>query len=122
MKKHKRHGPPRGSAKQVALPRFRREHWVRWLEIADDRENWKATFEEWQQEVEARAGRLRQAGLEIVWIDLEPESLSEWCRSRSYKNDAESRNRFAAEQVGNIPPPSQPNHPQQPATEARNGH
>jgi hypothetical protein len=121
MPKHKRHGPPRGSAKRVALPRFQREHWPRWLETADDREAWEATFEVWQQAVDARADRLRRAGLEITWIDLEPESFGAWCQSRAYPNNAESRNRFAAEQVGNIPPPPQPNHPQEPATEARNG-
>ena len=108
MSKHKRHGPPRGSAKKVALPRFQREHWSRWLEIADDLESWKATFEEWHEEVEAQSDRLSQARLEIVWVDLEPESFIEWCRTRGYPNDAESRNRFAAERVGNIPPPAQP--------------
>ena len=112
MKKNKRNGPQHGSAKQVALPRFQMEHWPRWLEIVADRASWKATFDEWQQEVEARAGRLRQAGLEIVWIDLEPEPFVAWCQSRGYRNDAEARNRFAAEQVGNIPPQVQPNPPQ----------
>ena len=103
MKRKQRHGPPRGSAKQVGLPRFQKEHWPRWLEIADDRETWRTTFEEWQQEVEARAGRLREAGLEVVWIDLEPESFLVWCKSRGYDNDAEARNRFASEKIGNIP-------------------
>ena len=111
MNRKHRHGPPRGSAKRVALPRLQREHWPRWLEIAQDRESWKASFEEWQDEVEARAERLKRAGLEVVWIDLEPEPFIAWCQSRGYPNDAESRNRFAAEQVGNIPPPLRPNAP-----------
>jgi hypothetical protein len=111
MKQKHRRGPPRGSAKQVALPRFQREHWSRWLQIADDRDVWPATFDDWQREAVDRAARLSRAGLEIVWIDLEPESLSAWCQSRGYSNDAESRNRFAAEQVGNIPP-SSASHPQ----------
>ena len=104
MNENKRRGPPRGSAKRVALPRFQREHWPRWLEIATNRESWEPTFDEWQREVESRAERLRCAGLEVVWIDLEPDSFISWCQSREYANDAESRNRFAAEQIGNIPP------------------
>ena len=121
MKRKQYHGPPRGSAKRVALPRFQKEHWPRWLEIAEDRAAWRPTFKEWQQEVEARASRLREAGLEVVWIDLEPDSFLEWCMSRGYSNDAEARSRFASEQIGNIPPSSQPEQPQKLALEARNG-
>ena len=106
MKRKQQHGLPIGSAKKVALPRFQREHWSRWLETVDDPETWKETFEEWQQETEERAGRLRQASLEVIRIDLDPDQFSEWCESRGYANDAEARNRYAAEQVGNIPPPA----------------
>ena len=87
------------------MPRFPKEHWPRWLEIAADRAAWPATFDKWQQEVDDRASRLREAGLEVVWIDLEPDSFLEWCKSRGYANDAEARSRFASEQIGNIPRP-----------------
>ena len=106
-RRHRPEGRPCGSAERVALPCFQKEHWPRWLEIADDRESWPATFEEWQRESNDRAERLSRAGLEIVWVDLEPDSFAAWCESRGYENDAEARNRFAAEQVGNIPPPQQ---------------
>ena len=105
-RKHRPGAPPRGLAKCVALPRFQKEHWPRWLEIAADRDAWPATFEDWQKDTDARGARLRQAGLEIVWIDLELSAFAAWCQSRGYANDAESRNRFASEQIGNIPPPS----------------
>jgi hypothetical protein len=88
----------------VALPRVRDEHYARWLEIAADRESWAPTFDASQREAEARAERLRAAGLKVVWIDLQPDSFTSWCQSRGYENDAEARNRFAAEQIGNIPP------------------
>ena len=92
------------ACKKVALPRYRRDQWARWLETVDDREAWKATYEAWRGEAEAMAARLLRAGLEVTWIDLEVEAFSEWCESRGYANDTEARNRFAAEQIGNIPP------------------
>lgn len=55
------------------------------------------------RESQERADRLARAGLEIVWIDLDPTAFSEWCRAHGHENDAESRNRFAAEQIGNMP-------------------
>ncbi len=107
MSKRKLNDSPRDSAKKVALPRLHELHWPRWLEFAADRESWPATFDDWQGESNDRAERLRRADLEIVWIDLEPDSFAAWCQSRGYATDAESRNRFAAEQIGNIPPPEQ---------------
>ncbi len=105
MKKQKGNSLRSAKTKKVALPRFQREHWDRWLEVAADRESWKASFDEWQSEAEGRAERLRAVGLKIVWIDLEPDSFVEWCNSRGYENDVEARNRFASEKIGNIPLP-----------------
>jgi hypothetical protein len=103
--KHKK-GPPRGSAKRVGLPRFRQEQWSRWLELVADGEVWPDTFQQWQAESDAMAERLRRTGLEVVWVDLDAEQFAVWCQSRGYRNDREARNRFAAERIGNIPPPS----------------
>jgi hypothetical protein len=69
----------------------------------DDREEWEETHAEWQAESELMAIRLRRAGLEIVWVDLEPDSFAEWCRARGIANNGESRSRFAAEFIGNLP-------------------
>ncbi len=91
--------------KQVGVARYTKEHWPRWLEIVDDRDNWEDTFEEWERRAKDMVSRLRLAGLEVVWVDLEPDSFSRWCRSRGYRNDGEARSRFAAEKIGNIPPP-----------------
>jgi hypothetical protein len=101
----KRRAPrPEGSSKRVGLPRFRPEDWERWIASATDRQRWPATYADWQREAEAMAERLRRAGLEVVWVDLLPEPFTEWCQARGNANDAESRARFAAEQIGNIPP------------------
>ena len=101
-KPHRRRSPV--GSKKVALPRYRREQWVRWLQTVDDRETWQATYEAWACESEALADRLSRAGLEVIWIDLDAEEFQKWCESRGYANDTEARNRYAAEQIGNIPP------------------
>lgn len=92
-------------ARKVGLLRFQKEHWGRWLELADDRENWESSYEEWHRAAEAMAGRLLRAGLEVIWVDVDPEQFAHWCRQRGYLNDGESRSRYAAEQIGNIPGP-----------------
>ena len=104
MKPKKRR--PGASAKQVGLARFRAEHWPRWLETVDDRENWEQTHAQWQQSAVAMAARMQRAGLEVIWVDLEPEVFAHWCRDRGLLNDAEARSRFAAERIGNLPPPA----------------
>jgi hypothetical protein len=91
--------------KQVGVARYCKEHWTRWLAVVDDRDNWESTFEEWDRLAKGMVSRLRLAGLEVVWVDLEPDSFSHWCRERGYKNDSEARSRFAAEKIGNVPPP-----------------
>ena len=105
MKRKHRRPKRSGSATKVGLVHYRKEQWGRWLEVVDDRETWQDTYEEWQREAEAAANRLRLAELEVVWVDLDPDLFSQWCKVRGYKNDAEARSRFAAEQIGNIPPP-----------------
>ena len=105
-RKYNEPGAPRGSAKKVGLPRYRPEHWPHWLETVSDRGEWADTHANWQREAEALADRLRRAGLEVIWIDLEPDEFSRWCKARGYPNDREARSRFAAERIGNIPPPA----------------
>ena len=101
-----RHGkPPRGSAQRVGLARYQAEHWPRWLETADDRDHWEKSHRDWQAHAQEMAERLRRAGLEVVWVDLEPDSCAAWCHARGIRNDAEARSRFAAEQIGNLPKP-----------------
>ena len=104
---HKRRGSSRSkSATRVGLARYRKEQWHRWLETVDDPAGWEGTYEAWQQHAEEMAERLRRAGLEVIFVDLDADEFVQWCRSRGYKNDSESRSRYAAEQIGNIPPPS----------------
>jgi hypothetical protein len=78
------------------------------LETVDDRDNWESDHAEWLQSVTAMAERLRQSGLEVIWVDLEPESFSQWCLARGIANDREARSRFAAEKIGNLPPLDKP--------------
>jgi hypothetical protein len=108
MTTSRRHRRSKHSAKQVGLARFRAEHWPRWIETVDDRATWDETHAQWQQNVQAMAERLHRAGLEVIWVDLEPESFAAWCRERGLRNDAEARSRFAAERIGNLPGPDQP--------------
>ncbi|GEM_PF-1812500 len=108
MKRKTKRRPPPSMPAQVGVARYQKEHWPRWLEVADDRDDWEPTFEDWEHHARGMVSRLKQAGLEVVWIDLEPESFAEWCRARGYKNDGEARSRFAAEKIGNIPPPGRP--------------
>ena len=89
--------PPR-----VALPRYREEHWERWLETVSDRDLFVAGFTEWQRSAEAMAERIRRSGFEVVWIDLDPKVIDSWCRSRGYSNTSEKRFQWAAEQIGNV--------------------
>ena len=105
--KRKRQGRGRsGSAKKVGLARYRKDQWQRWLETVDDRSRWEDTYEAWQTHAEVMADRLRRAGLEVIFVDLDADEFAQWRRSRGYKNDSESRSRYAAEQIGNMPPPS----------------
>ena len=98
----KSRGVPGG--KRVGLANYRKEDWLRWLEVVDDTDQWEDTYEKWKSDVDAMADRLRRAGLELVWVDLEPDKFSEWCKACGYRNDGEARSRFAAEQIGNMPP------------------
>ena len=95
-------------AKKVGVARYSKVHWARWLEIVDDRDNWEDRFEEWEAKANEMAARLQQAGLQIIWVDIEPESFSAWCESRGLSNDGEARSRFAAETIGNLPSPEKP--------------
>ena len=93
---------PRKPPPRVALPRYRAEHWTRWLETASDRGLFAAGFTEWQRGAEAMAERIRRSGFEVVWIDLDPEVIDAWCRARGYSNTSEKRFQYAAEQIGNV--------------------
>jgi hypothetical protein len=97
---------PRGSAKQVGIARFRPDDWSKWVEIVDDPEKLGDSHADWLRDATAMADRLRQAGLKVVWVDIEPETFSHWCQSRDIPNDLESRSRYAAEQIGNLPAPA----------------
>ena len=91
--------------KKVGLARYRKDQWQRWLDAVDDRQVWEESYDRWHRQAEVMAERLRRAGLEIVWVDLDVDEFTAWCESRGYRNDGESRSRYAAEQIGNIPPP-----------------
>jgi len=104
---HKGSGRGRtNSSKRVGLARYRKEQWQHWLESVDDRESWQETYEAWQQHTEEMAGRLQRAGLEVIFIDLDADQFTQWCKARGYQNDSEARSRYSAEQIGNIPPPA----------------
>jgi len=94
------------AAKQVGLAQYRKDQWDRWLAVADDRDQLEETYEEWQEYAEGMAKRLRRAGLEVIWVDLELDEFTAWCQSRGYRNDGESRSRWAAERIGNMLDPS----------------
>jgi hypothetical protein len=72
----------------------------------DDAEKMQDSHAAWLRDAMAMAERLRQSGLEVVWVDVEPESFSRWCRGRGILNDSEARSRYAAEQIGNLPSPA----------------
>ena len=90
------------SSKRVALVRYRPEDWERWRRSVDDPEVFQGPFEEWREKAEAMARRLEQARLEIVWIEVDPDRMTEWCRARGCLNVNERRMQFAAEQIGNV--------------------
>ena len=90
------------SSKRVALVRYRSEDWERWRRSVDDPEVFQGPFEEWWEKAEAMARRLEQARLEVVWIEVDPDRMTEWCRARGCRNVNERRMQFAAEQIGNV--------------------
>jgi len=94
-------GSPR-SSKRVALPQYREDQWNRWLETVDDPQVFEPGFDRWQAGARAMAGRLERGGLEVIWIELDPDRITEWCKSRNYPNVNEKRFQFAAEQIGNV--------------------
>jgi hypothetical protein len=90
------------------LVRYRRDQWERWQEVASDAEQWDATYDAWLAAEQARADRLRRAGLDVIWVELDVDEFTRWCQSRSIVNDQEARLRYAAEAIGNLPPPARP--------------
>jgi hypothetical protein len=94
------------SSKRVGLVRYHESDWARWLELVDDPDKWEESYAEWSRNSQQAADRLARAGLEIIWVDVDPDEFSQWCRGRSIQNDSEARSRYAAEQIGNLPKPS----------------
>src|SRR5262245_62148061 len=65
----------RHTAKRVGIARYRAEDWSRWLATVDDKEKMQHSHAAWLRDAMAMAERLRQSGLEVVWVDVEPDSF-----------------------------------------------
>lgn len=106
MARNRKSTSPRRPASKVGLVEFRPADWGRWLEIAVDAHQWEASHDDWRQSAEEMAARMRAAGLEVVFVTLDPEMFLQWCTQHGFECNAETRSRYAAIAVGNIKPPS----------------
>lgn len=78
---------------------YRREQWVRLLEIADDRNNLEDTYEEWKANAERSLRRLTRPGFVPQKVDIDVEELIRWCKLKKRPVNGAARSIFTAEKL-----------------------
>ncbi len=98
----KRHGT---NAKAIARSAvigaawYRREQWIRLLEIASDRDALESTYEEWESDAEKALLDFAHRGVQVHKVDIDVDELISWCRANGRSVDAKARAAFTAEKL-----------------------
>ena len=81
---------------RVSFAWYREDQWDRLLELASDRDQLEATFDEWRVFAEGHIDELRRRGVEVVKVEVDVEQLCEWCLRRGRPFDAAARSEYSA--------------------------
>lgn len=70
--------------------------YARLLEIISDRQHFPEKFEAWCPIAQRRFDALRQLGVDVEKVLIDPQEMLEWCQARRHRVDARHRAQFAA--------------------------
>lgn len=84
---------------RVGIAMYSREQWQRLLEVAADRDDLEASWEEWRAVQRENIIRLRGEGFEVHEVPVDVDALEEYCRRRGKANDSATRAEYVVEQL-----------------------
>jgi len=87
------------NAAMLGVAWYRPEEWSRLLEIAADRDELEATYEEWLENAEARLQEMAEAGIYVTRVDIDVRELQDWCIANERPIDGSGRAVFTAEKL-----------------------
>lgn len=81
----------------VGLAWFDRKQWRRLTEVAEDRNELDATYEQWQQSAQEAVRTIEGQGQKVEMVHVEVESLVSWCKEKGLPVNGESRAAYVAQ-------------------------
>jgi hypothetical protein len=97
---HKKIGSPQSeNAAMLGVAWYRPEEWSHLLEIAADRDELEATYEEWLENAEARLQEMAEEGVYATRVNIDVRELQDWCIAHERSIDGSSRAVFTAEKI-----------------------
>jgi len=78
---------------------YRREQWIRLLEIASDRDTLESTYAEWESNAEKALLDFSHRGVQVRKVYIDIDELISWCRANGCPIDAKARASFTAEKL-----------------------
>tara|TARA_R110001606_G_scaffold399306_1_gene584294 strand:- start:23790 stop:24272 length:483 start_codon:yes stop_codon:yes gene_type:complete len=80
---------------------FKRENYLRLLEIFEDSENLHDTYDEWLESAEQVRRTLKGKGVRVTCVDIDPDEFPKWCAENGFKLNGKARSEYAVStQVG----------------------
>jgi hypothetical protein len=76
---------------------YRAEQWERLREIAADRDELEASYDDWAAHAEESLRQMREAGIDAEKVVIDVEELLAWCQAQGCDVDGGARARYAAE-------------------------
>jgi hypothetical protein len=71
-------------SKVVGIGWYKREAYQRCLSIFDDRTDLPNTFEEWLPLAERAERQLRNGGINVIRVDIDPSTFPKWCKQNGF--------------------------------------
>ena len=80
----------------AGIPWYRREHYEKLLAVFEDATNLPRTFSDWLAKAEQIEQAMRQRGIRVVRVEIDPDRFPAWCTAHGLKVDANGRTRYAS--------------------------
>jgi hypothetical protein len=92
--------PQKPAAKgKVGIAWYKRDQWQLLLNVSADRDDLEPTYAEWYKDAEKTLEKLRQAGLDVVKVNVQIEELLDWCIGQNVPVNANARSKYAADKL-----------------------